>query len=413
MTPRRSQAPLEIVSGWVELLWRQKIFEWFPALARAFNMPLRACFSGEFASVTLEDQIEELAFAPGDLDQAMVVLTPARRNDAGDTSTYPAGRSSLRSLAFRIDHCAIVGHTMMVLDKSGACVLAREPGSVDWARNRPALLKARAAPAGAFYTLTSQGDFASFFTQDVLPLLYFLRKYGPRIGPMQIVARPDEPPFVMETLRAIADAHPQVGVLELDAAGRLEDVAALWLSRTPDARDWAPVTRDEADALGALLRAHHQLPPAAAADRLLFVSRGDAKQGALVNEAGVVAALLDYDFEFLAPRAQDHKILIEAFGAARIVVAAHGEALTNLLFCQPGTLVIELFASNQIKSDYCWLALRLGLRYRAVKGFQGDAMQAFSVKVHEVMAQVEAELGPLPDDDDDDDDEEDEDEAQA
>jgi len=46
-----------------------------------------------------------------------------------------------------------------------------------------------------------------------------------------------------------------------------------------------------------------------------------------------------------------------------------------------------------------------------VKGFQGDAMQAFSVKVHEVMAQVEAELGPLPDDDDDD--EEDEDEAQA
>jgi capsular polysaccharide biosynthesis protein len=145
----------------------------------------------------------------------------------------------------------------------------------------------------------------------------------------------------------------------------------------------------------------------------LFVSRGVAKQGALVNEAGVVAALLDYDFEFLTPRAEDHKTLIEAFGAARIVVAAHGEALTNLLFCQPGTLVIELFASNQIKSDYCWLALRLGLRYRAVKGFQGDAMQAFSVKVHEVMAQVAAELGPLPDDDDEEDEDEDEDEAQA
>jgi len=72
----------------------------------------------------------------------------------------------------------------------------------------------------------------------------------------------------------------------------------------------------------------------------------------------------------------------------------HGEALTNLLFCQPGTLVIELFPLNYIKSDFCWLALRLGLRYQPILGFLGDDWQTFYIKPRDVRAAVEAELGP-------------------
>ncbi len=400
LTPRRSQSPVEILLNWAQRVLRRKVFEWIPPLGRALNVPLGASFAGDFADKVLEDRIEVLALAPEDLEEAMAVLRPAMRNDAGDVSTYPEGQTRIRSRAFRIDHCIVTGHTMMVLDKSRARVLTRETGPVDWEKAQPMRLKPRPAPTGACYTLTCQGDFALFFRQDVLPLLHFLGKYSPQIGPLHIVTRPDFPAFVMETLRAICRAYPGVEILELLATERLENVTALWLSRTPEANDWAPVTREEADALGALLRAHHKIPPAAEAEGLLFVSRGDAKLGALVNEAEVLAELMDYDFDFLAPRPEDHKATIEAFQSARILVAAHGEALTNLLFCRPGTLVIELFASNQIKSDYCWLAMRLGLRYRAVRGFQGDAMQAFSVKVHEVMAQVAAELGPLAEEED-------------
>ena len=400
LTPRRSQSPIEILVNWAQRVLRRKVFEWIPALGRALNVPLGASFAGDFADKVLEDRIEVLALAPGDLDEAMTVLRPAMRNDAGDVSTYPQGQTRLRSLLLRIDHCIVTGHTMMVLDKSGGRVLTHQTGPVDWEKAQPTRLKPRPAPAGACYTLTCHGDFARFFRQDVLPLLHFLNRYGPQIGPLHIVTRPDFPGFVIETLSAICAAYPGVEILELLRTERLENVTALWLSRTPDASDWAPVKREEADALAVLLRAHHRIPPAAEADGLLFVSRGGAKLGALVNEAEVLAELMDYGFDFLAPRPEDHKATIEAFQSARIVVAAHGEALTNLLFCRPGTLIIELFASNQIKSDYCWLALRLGLRYRAVRGFQGDAMQAFSVKVHEVMAQVAAELGPLEEEED-------------
>ena len=402
LTPRRSQSPVEILLNRAQRVLRRKIFEWIPPLGRALNVPLGAAFAGDFADQVLEDRIELLALSPEDLEPAMAVLRPAMRNDAGDVSTYPQGHSRLRSLLVRINQCTVTGHTMMVLDKSRARVLTRETGPVDWEKAQPARLKPRPAPAGACYTLTCQGDFALFFRQDILPLLHFLRKYGPQIGPLHIVTRLDFPGFVMETLRAICAAFPDVEILELSGTERLENVTALWLSRTPDARDWAPVTREEADALAALLRAHYRLPPPGEAEGLLFVSRGDAKLGALANEAEVLAELMDYGFDFLAPRAEDHKSTIEGFQSARIVVAAHGEGLVNLLFCQPGALVIELFASDRIKSDYCWLALRLGLRYRMVRGFQGDALQAFPVKAHEVMAQVATELGPLEEDEDED-----------
>jgi hypothetical protein len=36
--------------------------------------------------------------------------------------------------------------------------------------------------------------------------------------------------------------------------------------------------------------------------------------------------------------------------------------------------------------------MRLGLRYRAVIGFSGDYLQAFSIKIPLVIAEVEAEL---------------------
>ncbi len=410
MTRPKPQTLGEIIGDWLETVLRQKIFEWIGPLGRAFNMPRGFAFAGDFAVRTFEDQTEDLALTPDDLAQAQAVLTPARRNDAGDTSTYQEGRTQLRSLLYLVDHCVILGHSMTVLDQKSSMALARTAGPLLPDMATPARLKRRAAPAGACYTLSCQGDFALFFKNDILPLLHFLGAYGAEIGPLHIVTRPDFPPFVRDTLQAICAAHPGVEILDLAINERLENVRVLWLSRTPDASDWDGLTREEADALAAILRAYYQLPPPAEPDQLLFVSRGRAIMGALSNEAEVFTTLMDFGFEFYAPRADDLKSQIEAFQSARVIVAAHGEGLANLIFCQPGTLVIELFPSDRVRSVYCWLALRLGLRYRAVMGFQADAMQAFFVKLHELIPQLEAELGPLPEDEEESD-EDDESEA--
>jgi len=379
-------------SRWIRWALCRKLSQWMPGLGRAFNFPLKTSFAGDFANAVLEDEEQELAFEPDGLEAARSILLAAMANDAGDTSTYPSGRTRLRSMLFRIDHCVVTGHTMMVMDRSGASVIKLWAGDSNWNEAKPTLLRRRQAPSGTFYTLTCNGHFFHFFANDVIPLLYFLRRHSNEIGPLHIVTKSSYPPFVQQTLSAICSAYKNVTILEIEKTERLVDVSALWLSRYPDTREWMPVTRGEADELGLLLSTHHQLPEATAPEQLLFVSRGNTRLRRLVNEAELMAALMEFDFEFFLPKSNDHGSQIEAFRSARIVVAVHGAALTNLLFCQPGALVIELFPSNHIKSTYCWLAMRLGLRYRAVIGFSGDYLQAFSIKVPLVIAEVEAEL---------------------
>jgi len=280
-----------------------------------------------------------------------------------------------------------------VLERSGACILALADAQADQAEIKPSVLKTREAPDGSFYTLTCEGDLFQFFANDILPLLYFLDRHEPQIGALHIVVNSNFPPFVWQTLDAISARYENVKVLSLPNNERLVDVTALWCSRAADAKDWTPTTRGEADVLVQLLSSHHQLPEVTTPKRLLFVSRGDASLRRLKNEAELISELLDFEFEFFVPKSDDHRSQIEAFRSARIIVAVHGAGLINLLFCQPGALVIELFPANQIKSTYCWLALRLGLRYRAVVGFSGDEDLAFSIKVPLVIAEVEAELG--------------------
>lgn len=390
--PRKSTARKMSTSRWIRWTLGRKLVQWMPPLGRAFNLPLKTSFAGDFAKEVLENEEQELSFAPEELDMARSILPPAMTNDAGDTSTYPFGRTRLRSMLFKIDHCIVTGHNMMVLDQTGASVMKLSPGASNWNDAKPKLLKRREAPSGTFYTLTDNGHFFDFFANDVIPLLYFLRRYGAQIGALHIVTKSSRPPFIEQTLRAICSAFKNIEILELDRTERLVDVNALWLSRYPDNKEWIPVTRNEADDLGHLLSEFHQLPPANAPDQLLFVTRGDARLRRLINEAELMAELIDLNFEFFYPKSDDHASQIQAFRSARIIVAVHGAALTNLLFCQPGALVIELFPSNHIKSTYCWLAMRLGLRYRAVTGFSGDHLQAFSIKVPLVIAEVEAEL---------------------
>ena len=390
--PRKSQIRLMFTSRWIRWALFRHLFQWAPGLARTFNFPLQASLARDFADEVLEDEQEDLAFAAEDLERAKAVLLPAMTNDHGDTSTYPSGRSPLRSLLLRIHHCTVLGHTLSLVDKTGAMRLGLYAGPSNWNASKPRLLKQREAPAGSLFVLTCNGHFYHLFTNDIIPLLTFLRRRGADMGPVHIVTRPDFPPFVRDTLNALCAAYKNLHILQLDKTERIVDASALWLSRYAETREWLPVTRAEADELSEILSAHHQLKAPGPSDRRLFVSRGGARLRSLKNEGELKPALTKRDFEWFTPRADDHRSQIDAFRSARIVVTVHGAALTNLLFCRPGTLVVELFPSNHIKSTYCWLAMRLGLRYRPVIGSVGDYLQGFTVDVNDVLAQVESEI---------------------
>lgn len=81
---------------------------------------------------------------------------------------------------------------------------------------------------------------------------------------------------------------------------------------------------------------------AAPATRLLFVSRRDNGRRRVVNEDELFDAVAPLGFERVVPGNMTVAAQIAAFASARVIVAAHGAGLTNMIFTPPGAVIVEL-----------------------------------------------------------------------
>jgi capsular polysaccharide biosynthesis protein len=104
--------------------------------------------------------------------------------------------------------------------------------------------------------------------------------------------------------------------------------------------------------------------------RCLYVTRGASKNNrAVLNEAEVTAALEARGFTAINPAALTIEDEIRTFAEADVVVSAHGGALTNIVFMNPGSLVIELFPASHVMPCYWKVADSVpGLDYRYLCG---------------------------------------------
>ncbi|MCU0543367.1 MAG: glycosyltransferase family 61 protein [Oscillatoriaceae cyanobacterium Prado104] len=95
--------------------------------------------------------------------------------------------------------------------------------------------------------------------------------------------------------------------------------------------------------------------------RKLYLSRKSRRQ--VINEAQVREVLQEFDFEIVedADRSVDEQIRL--FAEAAVIVGPHGAAFTNLLWCQPGTKVMEFFYAGYTPPFYYYICQILGLEY--------------------------------------------------
>jgi hypothetical protein len=101
------------------------------------------------------------------------------------------------------------------------------------------------------------------------------------------------------------------------------------------------------------LREH--LPPRQLAGRpeRLYVTRGTTRHTRrMEHEEAVFASLSRRGFVRFDPGSVSVQEQIDHFAAARVIVAPHGAALTNLNFCRPGVRVLELFAPGYLNPGY-------------------------------------------------------------
>jgi len=86
----------------------------------------------------------------------------------------------------------------------------------------------------------------------------------------------------------------------------------------------------------------------------------------IANESELYPVLEKYGFELYSP--DEGADQAQAFHEAAFVVAAHGAALANLVFCQPGTQVLELMSAEHLQPYFFTLAQAAGLRHSYIVG---------------------------------------------
>jgi hypothetical protein len=123
-------------------------------------------------------------------------------------------------------------------------------------------------------------------------------------------------------------------------------------------------------------RAHAMRPPPKTPRRRLLIKRAGSR--GIANSAALEALLAPRGFETVVLENVPAAVQIDLFASAEFVIATHGSALANLLFCQAGTRVLELSPADEYRS-YFWLcAEKLGLPYGVLPcpthdgGFDGE-----------------------------------------
>lgn len=96
----------------------------------------------------------------------------------------------------------------------------------------------------------------------------------------------------------------------------------------------------------------------------IYISRQYPGRGRqVVNENEVIDYLSTLGFKSLLLDSMPLSDQISLFSSANAIVSPHGAGLTNLVFCNPGTKVIEFFSPNYVNVCYWGLCNNVNLDY--------------------------------------------------
>jgi len=197
---------------------------------------------------------------------------------------------------------------------------------------------------------------------DLLPRLHLIRKYAREVEPVdKIVINPVRAKYQIEMLAALG----------FDRSILLETNWAEFHIRADQLL--APCITPQVPARWMCEFLHQELGPRLGdstidTPELLYVSRNDARNRRLLNEDAVMSRLEPLGFRKVAMtglRVADQAAL---FRNARVIITPHGSGLTNMVFSNPGTVVIELFQPAYMNSCYWAIADFLQIDYYALIG---------------------------------------------
>ena len=95
----------------------------------------------------------------------------------------------------------------------------------------------------------------------------------------------------------------------------------------------------------------------------LYISRAKASYRNFINEDEVFEYMSAIGFTTIYLEEHNFKTQIALLSNAEVIVAPHGAGLTNLIWCNPGTKVLEIFSPNYVNICFWSIANQLQLDY--------------------------------------------------
>lgn len=100
----------------------------------------------------------------------------------------------------------------------------------------------------------------------------------------------------------------------------------------------------------------------------LYIDRRGTDLRPLVNEAELIAKLAPLGFVPVKPETLAPSDQVRLFRGAEAIVAPHGAGLTNIGYCRPGAILLELFMDAYVNWCFRRLAAARTLRYDCLLG---------------------------------------------
>jgi tetratricopeptide (TPR) repeat protein len=207
---------------------------------------------------------------------------------------------------------------------------------------------------------------------DILPRIEILHRWGVNLEEIDwFLVNSCQQPFQRETLKALgipeykiieSDRHPYIQAKHLivpSFSGYLG-----WLS-TQGLEFLRRVFFKEQSA---------KLPESCAREsknthpERIYISRNKCSYRRVINEEQVIDFLSGFGFVSVLLESMSLNEQIALFASAKVIVAPHGSGLTNIIFCSPGTKVIELTSGNYIRHYYWAIGQQLNLEHYYVTG---------------------------------------------
>jgi len=99
----------------------------------------------------------------------------------------------------------------------------------------------------------------------------------------------------------------------------------------------------------------------------IYVSRSGRRH--VENEKELIDLLKKFDFIVIEDKQRSVEEQVEIYKNASFILGPHGASFTNIIWCEPGSHLFELFSPNYIRDHFLYLSRIMGMKYSAYSNY--------------------------------------------